>query len=123
MNYGVVFEETPDGIGAYLPDIDGVAVVGSSKPEALEMLDKALQWHFDGLLEDGLPFPTPSSDPSRYEWMVCPQRAYLVRIEAGAEFLTVSDGAAAGPVPQLWPLRDESTSQPLQLVREPSAAS
>lgn len=60
--YAVVVERADDGgYGAYSPDVPGCVVVGDSPEEALREYAAALQFHFEGLREDGLPIPEPST--------------------------------------------------------------
>src|SRR5665213_4048966 len=83
MMYGIVFEQAPDGsVGAYLPDMPGVAVVGSDQADAIAMLDQAVRWHVDGMIEDGDPLPDPS-DPSGYEWLIVLDRTFVDRMVPG----------------------------------------
>jgi predicted RNase H-like HicB family nuclease len=69
MTYGIVFEQAPDGgVSAYLPDMPGVAVVAADQAEALAMLDKAVAWHVEGMIQDGESIPPSSTDISNYRW-------------------------------------------------------
>jgi predicted RNase H-like HicB family nuclease len=71
MMYRVVFEQAADGgIGAYVPDMPGVAVVGDNEGEALQLLDEAVKWHVRGMIEDGDPIPEPSELPQGPEMMI-----------------------------------------------------
>jgi predicted RNase H-like HicB family nuclease len=62
MDYLVIIEQGPEGSwGAYVPDLPGVAVVGSSKDEVIRLITEAIPFHIEGLLADGDPIPQPSS--------------------------------------------------------------
>ncbi len=61
MRYTVVFETVDGSVSAFLPDMPGVGVVGGSRLEALQLLDKAVQWHVEDLIRRGDPIPEPSS--------------------------------------------------------------
>jgi predicted RNase H-like HicB family nuclease len=61
MKYGIVLEEAPDGsVGAYLPDMAGVGVVGCNNLEALQLLRQAVRWHVEAMIEDGTALPEAS---------------------------------------------------------------
>ncbi len=61
--YLVVIERAQDGThSAYVPDLPGCVVIGQSSIEDVEQLIRqAVQMHIDGLLEDGLQIPEPTS--------------------------------------------------------------
>ncbi len=59
--YLVVIERSKDGYSAYSPDVPGCVVVGDTPAEAEERYRDALEFHFAGLVADGLPIPEPKS--------------------------------------------------------------
>lgn len=61
MQYAVVIETSPAGYGAYVPDLPGCVAVGETEGEARALIREAIEFHLDGLREDGLPVPPPSS--------------------------------------------------------------
>ncbi len=61
MQYLVVIERGPTSYGAYVPDLPGCVAVGESREEAETLIQEAIEFHIDGLREDGLPIPEPSS--------------------------------------------------------------
>ena len=61
MQYLVVIEEGPSGFGAYAPDLPGCVAVGQSRAEVRQLIHEAIQFHLDGLKEDGLAIPRPHS--------------------------------------------------------------
>lgn len=68
MMYGIVFEDAPDGgVGAFLPDMPGVAVIGVDRAEAFALLDRAVRLHVAGMIEDGDPLPNPTPNRVRYQ--------------------------------------------------------
>jgi len=76
MKYGVILETASDGsVGAFLPDLVGVAVVGSDRIEALQLLRQAVRWHVEGLIEDAQPLPQPSE--SRFDDYVDVERTFV----------------------------------------------
>lgn len=61
MRYLVIVEEGPSSFGAYVPDLPGCAAVADTKEEVLQLIQGAIEFHIDGLREDNLPIPEPSS--------------------------------------------------------------
>jgi predicted RNase H-like HicB family nuclease len=61
VNYLVVIEKGPKSFGAYVPDLPGLGVVGRSVAEVKRLVEEAIQFHIEGLLEDGLPIPRPKA--------------------------------------------------------------
>ena len=59
LTYAVVFEKTPNNWCAYAPDVLGCISTGDTWEDMLEMIDEALTFHLEGLLEDGDPLPEP----------------------------------------------------------------
>ena len=61
MQYMVVIEQGQTSWGAHVPDLPGCVVVGATREEVLHLIREAMAFHINGLIEDGLPIPTPSS--------------------------------------------------------------
>ncbi len=61
MRYLVVVEKGPTSYGAYVPDLPGCIAVGETREEALASIHEAIEFHLEGLKEDGQPIPPPSS--------------------------------------------------------------
>jgi predicted RNase H-like HicB family nuclease len=61
MRYLVVVERGPTSFGAYVPDLPGCIAVGETREEVLASIHEAIEFHLDGLREDGQPIPAPSS--------------------------------------------------------------
>lgn len=59
--YLVVVEKAEKNYAAYPPDLPGCAVTAATKDEALKLMREAITMHLDGLKEDGLPIPLPST--------------------------------------------------------------
>ena len=62
MRYMVVIERGERSWGAHVPDLPGCVAVGETREEVLQLIREAIEFHIDGLKEDGLPVPTPSSE-------------------------------------------------------------
>ena len=67
MRYVVIVEQGENGIGAYVPDLPGCIAVGETKEEVLRLIGEAVELHLEGLREDGLPIPEPSSSSEYVE--------------------------------------------------------
>jgi predicted RNase H-like HicB family nuclease len=61
MRYAVIVEEGEGSFGAYVPDLPGCAAVGETKAEVLQLIQEAIEFHIEGLREEGQPIPEPSS--------------------------------------------------------------
>lgn len=61
MRYAIVIEKTDANFAAYVPDLPGCIATGASIEETEQLIQGAIKLHLDGLREDGLPFPEPSS--------------------------------------------------------------
>jgi predicted RNase H-like HicB family nuclease len=61
MKYGVVIEKGETSYGAYVPDLPGCVAVGETLEEVEQLIREAVQFHIEGLQEEGLPVPEPTS--------------------------------------------------------------
>jgi predicted RNase H-like HicB family nuclease len=61
MRYAVVIEKAEGNYSAYVPDLPGCVAVGDTVEEVEEQIRQAIQFHIEGLQEDGLPVPPPTS--------------------------------------------------------------
>ena len=58
--YPAVLEKEEDSdYGVFFPDLPGVVSAGDDPSEALANAEEALQFHIDGLIEEGDPVPEP----------------------------------------------------------------
>ena len=48
-------------LAAYVPDLPGCVATGESEVEVGRLIREAIKLHLEGLAEDGLPIPEPSS--------------------------------------------------------------
>lgn len=61
MRYAIVIEKAEGNYSAYVPDLP-VCVATGQTVEAVEAeIRDAIRFHIDGLREDGLPVPKPTS--------------------------------------------------------------
>jgi predicted RNase H-like HicB family nuclease len=61
MKYAVIVEEGENSFGAYVPDLPGCVAAADTKEEVLELIQEAIEFHIEGLHEDGQPIPEPVS--------------------------------------------------------------
>ena len=61
MRYAVIIEEGEGSFGAYVPDLPGCVAVAETKEELMQLIQEAIDFHIEGLREDGQPVPEPSS--------------------------------------------------------------
>jgi predicted RNase H-like HicB family nuclease len=67
MQYLVVIEKGPSSYGAYVPDLSGCIAVGETRAEVTRLIHDAIEFHVEGLLEDGKPIPPPTSQAELIE--------------------------------------------------------
>ena len=61
MRYLVILEQGPSSFGAYVPDLPGCVAVGDTREEVLTLIQEAIEFHLEGLTEEGLSIPRPAS--------------------------------------------------------------
>lgn len=59
--YLIVIENAGSNYSAYSPDLPGCATTGSTVEETKRNMEGAIEFHLEGLREDGHPIPEPSS--------------------------------------------------------------
>jgi predicted RNase H-like HicB family nuclease len=61
MRYAIVIEKGEGNYGAYVPDLPGCVATGDTIEEVEREIQEAIEFHLQGMREDGLPIPEPSS--------------------------------------------------------------
>lgn len=61
MRYAVVIEDAGSNFSAYVPDLPGCIATGQSFEDVEKEIRSAIQFHLEGMKQDGLPIPKPSS--------------------------------------------------------------
>jgi len=61
MKFTVIYEKGQTSWGAYVPDPPGVISVGDSRDEVEQLIQEAIELHLEGMREEGMPIPLPSS--------------------------------------------------------------
>lgn len=61
MRYAIVIERAEGNYSAYVPDLPGCVATGSTVAEVESQIREAIAFHVEGMREDGLVIPAPSS--------------------------------------------------------------
>jgi predicted RNase H-like HicB family nuclease len=59
--YAIVIEKTESNYAAYVPDLPGCVAAGPTVEETERLLHEAIELHLEGMREDGVAIPEPSS--------------------------------------------------------------
>jgi predicted RNase H-like HicB family nuclease len=61
MRYAIVIEAAEGNYSAYVPDLPGCVAAGITLEATEQAMREAIEFHLDGLREDGAPIPPPLS--------------------------------------------------------------
>jgi predicted RNase H-like HicB family nuclease len=61
MRCAIVIEEAEGNYSAYVPGLPGCVATSATIQEVESQIREAIEFHLDGLREDGLPIPAPAS--------------------------------------------------------------
>ncbi|MBU1187966.1 MAG: type II toxin-antitoxin system HicB family antitoxin [Gammaproteobacteria bacterium] len=61
MKYAIVIERAISNYSAYVPDLPGCVATGATFEEVEQQIREAIEFHLDGMREDGEAIPPPSS--------------------------------------------------------------
>ena len=61
VRYAIVIEKAGQNYSAYAPDVPGCIATGASVAETEVAIREAVAFHLEGLREDSIPLPEPSS--------------------------------------------------------------
>ncbi|MHB1562102.1 MAG: type II toxin-antitoxin system HicB family antitoxin [Isosphaeraceae bacterium] len=59
--YAIVIEDAGSNLAAYVPDLPGCIATGDTEEEVECLIREAIALHLEGMAEDGIPIPEPSS--------------------------------------------------------------
>jgi predicted RNase H-like HicB family nuclease len=59
--YAIVIENAGSNLAAYVPDLPGCIATAEFEEDVGRLIREAIELHLEGLEEDGLPIPEPSS--------------------------------------------------------------
>ena len=57
----VIYEKSGTGWGAYAPDLPGLGVAGETLDEAKDLIREAIEFHIEGMRQNGETIPSPSA--------------------------------------------------------------
>jgi predicted RNase H-like HicB family nuclease len=61
VRYAIVIEKAEGNYSAYVPDLPGCVATGETVAAVEAEIRDAVRFHIDGLKQDGLPVPKPTS--------------------------------------------------------------
>ncbi len=61
MRYAIVIEKAESNFSAYVPDLPGYVATGDTIATVEREIREAIRFHINGLKDDGLPVPAPTS--------------------------------------------------------------
>ena len=61
MRYAVVIEKATGNYSGYVPDLPGCVATGATVEAVETELRHAIRFHIEGLIDDGLPVPEPTT--------------------------------------------------------------
>jgi len=61
MRYAIVIEKAESNYSAYVPDLPGCVATGATIEQVETEIREAIEFHIEGMREDGLPIPEPES--------------------------------------------------------------
>ena len=61
MRYAIVIENAGDNYSAYVPDLPGCVATGETPAATEQAIREAIEFHLDGMRDDGTPIPPPTS--------------------------------------------------------------
>jgi predicted RNase H-like HicB family nuclease len=61
MRYAIVIEKAASNFSAYVPDLPGCVATAETLEAVEREIRDAIRLHIEGLREDGLPVPKPTS--------------------------------------------------------------
>lgn len=61
MRYAIVIEKAQGNFSAYVPDLPGCVATGATIEEIELQIREAIEFHLEGMREDGMPIPLPAS--------------------------------------------------------------
>ena len=59
--YLIVIEQGDNNYSAYAPDLPGCVATGATIEEVERNMREAIDFHLQGMMEDGEPIPTPTT--------------------------------------------------------------
>jgi predicted RNase H-like HicB family nuclease len=67
MKFLIVIEKSTTGFSAFSPDLPGCVATGRTRPQVERAMQRAIEFHLEGLVAENLPIPKPQSYSSYVE--------------------------------------------------------
>jgi predicted RNase H-like HicB family nuclease len=67
MDYLIIIEKTDTGYSAYAPDLPGCIATGKTLDALRKRMKEAVEFHVEGLRQEGMPIPEPTSKALFFE--------------------------------------------------------
>ena len=67
QKYLIVIEPTETGFSAYSPDLEGCVATGATREEVEREMADAIEFHIEGMKEDGYQIPPPRASSAYVE--------------------------------------------------------
>ena len=61
MRYAIVIEKAEGNYSAYVPDLPGCVATGATVADVELHIREAIEFHVEGMREDGTPVPQPAT--------------------------------------------------------------
>ena len=61
MKYTILICKAGSNYSVHAPDVPGCIATGDTIEETIQMMKEALEFHFEGMIEEGDPIPEPST--------------------------------------------------------------
>ena len=61
VRYAIVIEPAGNNYSAYVPDLPGCVATGATIAEVEQLIREAIEFHLEGMRQDGETVPVPSS--------------------------------------------------------------
>ncbi len=65
--YTIIIEKVANNYSAYCPDLPGCIATGSTAEETIDRMREAIEFHIEGLKEENIAIPEPSSQAAHVE--------------------------------------------------------
>lgn len=83
MKYLVIIEQTPEGYGAWLPDLPGCVALGTTLKQVLALMEETIDLHVQSMVRDDEAVPAPSA------------RVALIEVDLASHRLIPGDASAS----------------------------
>jgi predicted RNase H-like HicB family nuclease len=83
MKYAIVIEKAKRNFSAYVPDLPGCISTGGTLDETVRLMQEAMEYHIESMLQDGDAVPAPTTQCREVE-IDLDKIAETVRAQAGS---------------------------------------